>query len=372
MAIQLIYQPPELSLSGNPIAFQIQTDAQKVSCSLYLEDAFGSGNYQLIHTEIRPVDGNGQLVFDFGAVLHAELQLAPYDFAATTLQEGRTACRRYFLAFREGVFDVVTTEATDLLSATKYALKATRHFMKYVPDQLPFSGNQLLSLRPAVRSFLPGQKEWLWLLPNASNQAITVDYTVTTGDGNIKVGDPLNFGSTEKYLPIAIPLQVISDLEYALDSNLQSIQLQVLDQELVLQNTFEGLPHVREFHFENTLGGFDSLITYGKAQLTENFTAQTARNYTAFPAMNREYARHNVEAKQTIRVNMGYRSLEEREAAKALLHAQLAFERVNDQSWPILITSTRIQDEKDGEYRYNLQFDYQYAFDTTPLWPSDY
>lgn len=367
MAIQVLYQAPELMLSGNPIAFQLQSEAEKISCSLYLEQDLGSGDYLLIHTEIRPVDSAGKVLFDFAAVIHAELQLEAYDFAATNIQEARKVCRRYFVAMQEGIVDQVSAEIADWLSAPKYALKAAQHFMHFDQNSLPFNGNKLLSLKPASRSFMPGQNDWIWLLPQQSGQPIALNYTVSLGDGSFKDGS-FNFGTTEKFLPVGIPLHSVFELEYSLDPNLKAIRIQLLDQELELLPDFQDLPYTREFYFSNPLGGFDSLLSYGKAQQTESFSAQMARNYTGFNAIQGQLSRHNVEAKKSVRLNVGYRSLQDREAAKALLYAQLAFEKVNGQFWPIISTSSRIQDEKDGDFRYTLQFDYDYAFNHSPLW----
>jgi len=136
-------------------------------------------------------------------------------------------------------------------------------------------------------------------------------------------------------------------------------------QEIELVKAYENYPFIREFYFGNSLGGFDSLISYGKAQRTQTYSALQARKYVAYDAdlSQGSYSRHQVESRVAYQVNAGYRTWEEREAAKELLAAAVAFEKVKGKYYPIIIESNQIQDEKEGDHRYTLLFNYRYAFD---------
>ena len=365
--ITILTQPTPIAISGNSMAFGLASDAARLSCSLYLESEFGKDDFRVVHTEIRPLNSLGSTVFDLAAVLDAELELQPYDFASANKVAGKTACRRYFLAFKEGIHNEVALAEANLLSETKFVLKAKRNLAYFNLGSLPFTGTTLLSLKPSSRTFFPNQKDWLWLLPF---EDAWLDVSFDTGNYT----DTISFGEAKQYLPVGIPLHEVVSKAMRADPDWQVIKLEVLGKKLSLERAYEDLPYIREFHFENCLGGFDSLITYGKGQQTENISFTEAEKYLAHTDTYQEgeFLRYGITSRKSYKLTIGYRHLEEREAARAILYAAKAFERLNDKFLPLIITSQNVQTEKDGINRYTLAFEYKYAFNHSPLWQQDY
>jgi hypothetical protein len=261
---------------------------------------------------------------------------------------------------------------------TFYALKGGWDFRQF-PDRatlLP-AGRQLLSTMPGVRTWHIGQKAWLGLLP-PEQATFSLNATVYYTDGTSAAISAASLGVLEKYAPILVdisndgrgystlnPSKEISKVLATISAPSISFSASV-----VLVASHGHAPFRREFHFTNSLGGADWLIAYGKGQASEEHSIEEYEQYLPLGYSlqeNPQYSAVRRRPRQSFAVSSGYRSKEEREAAKEILHAEKAYIREGDLFVPIILEGGTVQDEPDGDYRHKLSFSYRYAFDKLSL-----
>ena len=390
MSIVFDYVPPELMASKNPIAIIVREEVAegftKVACRLYVETVGGSGNFQLVHTEIRDYDRERKVVFRLETILDSELEMESYHFErdyAVNLVDGTgnpppqqgKAVKRYMAIFQEGNAEGLDLTNHELLLQNRYAIKAHRTFEDY--NHLTNFPEGVLSHQPATRSHYPGQHHWLWLL-SATNPKLQVAWKAMY-EGQPTVSGIIDYGvHWGKYLPRGIPLHLYWHARE--QTNLVAMEFAFPETDfpaIKLVRAFEGLTLIREFHFDNQQGGFDQFIAYGKAQREDRYSATTAMRFLAhdYPdhanhltSLARQTVRHNDKATVQLKAQLGYREESQRDAARAIFLSAQAFERRAGKFLPITITSTKLKLNADGDYRYGMEFTYQYAFENAGLW----
>lgn len=388
--MKIDYSPPQISASRNPISVLIAEDqpaeADKVAGKLYLETAHNTGNFQLVHTEIRNFDSDRKALFRFDAVLDSELYLETYSLEreyAVDLTAGNGTpppqmsfnCRRFVAVFQENTADGLDLNNHDVMTQPVYAIKAHTPFELY--DHLAVYPNRLLSHQPETRKHLPGQHHWLWAMAD-TNEPFVVEWKALYDGLPLESGQVTYQANWAILLPRGIPLHNFWNTKeqpslIAMEFTFPGTNLPMVR----LERAYEGLPFLREFHFGNMLGGLDNFIAYGKFQREEQLQSTDSKRFLDYdyPAraenlkpLQRQFNKHNVLSRVQMTAELGYRTEEEREAAKAIFYSEFAFERRDGKYLPINITSKKAKLNPDGDYRYALQFTYQYAFENHGLW----
>ncbi len=379
MAVTITTQPDELMLARNPIAYVLESDLTgqdiRFSIIVEVESVFGLGDFSSIGEFQKVADANKQQVFDISDMLYTTLSPIEPDATAITAAQGITHSKRYRIQYKD--FDE-STDTPYTTSTEKYALLGAWQvsaFPNRGANLLP-TGNKVMTTRPQVaRSFMIGQYEWLWLLPITDGTSIDLVITVTFDDGNVQVLPTVNYGLTTKYKSIGIPLHDSIHNYSSLDPSKEIVQIQfeALGETLSVKPDFECFTYIKEFLYLNSLGGFDSLITYGQTQRTEETTKNTAEiarpyNYTT---RTRQYEVFNEQTLATVTVSSGYRSRADRDGAKDIIRSQQVYIRSGEDYLPIFINpDSSISYEQDGDFRYKLDFEFSYANEELGLTPA--
>lgn len=368
MAVTLTTQPDSIMLTGNPIAYELTSDLVGANLVLLIrlevESEFGMLDFTEIGQFRKVADSNKTAVFRIEALLASVMSYQTPDPAASTLQEGRQQCKRYRIQYADSDDDTAPVYSQ---SDDRFALKAAWNAQTF-PNRstvLP-TQNQLLSTRPTTkRAFLIGQFEWMWLLPDTAGEEIDLEIEVTYIDGSTDSITPVNYGTTQLYLPIAIPLHDSLHNYSGLvpGKEIASINFRALGETINTAPNFEGFAFQRELLYINSLGGYDSLITYGQGQRSEEVVKDEAELFLPFnyTANSRQFATFNVQTQATERLSSGYRTKAERDAALDIIRSNEIYLRNEDAYIPINILGQSITNEQDGDYRYKLDFEFSYA-----------
>jgi hypothetical protein len=393
MALTLISAPAEFLTSKNPVAFvmgKAETDTfTKVTCAVFMETEYGLADWQFVHDESRTFDSDNRAVFQIQTVLDAELEkeavflvedtsikfdgsLAAYPYSQPK------AVRRYVVVFKPDIPEVLDLESYEILVQDKFVLKASLPHSGftpagnfYPPEPSDFR-TKSLSHKPQTRSFFPGQIEVAWFSgPKPQNNILqwkwgTISGVLETEQGTVQHdGNGIKTNLWLKHLPYGIAVHKVMNYALATQPSIDGIYIEFFGEKLRYLRAFEELEYVREFHFSNSLGGFDSLITYGKATPKETISFDESQKFLPhnYQATDFQFARHNVTGRTEIKLGAGYRSEAERDAAKALLYSEQAYERKNGKILPIVILPKSIKNNPDGDFRFGLEFEYEYAFE---------
>lgn len=376
MAVTLSVQPDELMLSRNPIPYRLTSDLGgsdiRFIIRLEIESQLGLGDFTQVGEFVKVADPAAKRAdFDISNELDDLLDYIEPNGVGTLKATGLTHCKRYRIQYAD--FDE-NTPPTFNTSPERYALKGGWYFRDF-PGRttlLP-TGNKLLTTRPQQnRQFYIGQYEWMWLLPENDGEQILLTITVNFADGS-QQQLTASYGTTVKYLPVGLPLHD-SVHEYSqLNPNdaITTISFAALGEEITVRNSFESYAFLREFLYANSLGGFDSLVTYGGGELEETITKTRSESFVPFSygVRFRPFKAFNAEmlSRQTQRI--GYRSRAERDAAKDALLSERIYLREGNGYVPILIAEADITNEPDGDFRYRLEFEFEYAFPNVAIPP---
>jgi hypothetical protein len=387
MALTLISAPAEFLTSKNPIAFvmgRVEADEfTKVTCAVFMETEYGLADWQFVHDESRTFDSDNRAVFQIQTVLDAELERTAHylltDYRvrfdgsqSDAMPNQNLACRRYVVVFKPGIPEVLSISDYELIVQDKFVLKAHLPHSDFTPAGNFYDKNsvqsRLLSHKPKERAHYPGQLEFIWLSAFSTSLQNQTAYTwgLIDSNGVEQVAETVLHPATlSKHLPFAIPAHKIFNYALATSPDMGGVWIETLEQKIRLMRDFEELEYVREFHFNNILGGFDSLITYGKAQKEEKIAFDESQKFLphTYTATDFQFQRHNVVGRTTIKATAGYRTKAERDAAKALLYSEQAFERKNGKIQPIVLGTKSIKNNPDGDFRFGLEFEYEYAFE---------
>ncbi len=370
MAVTIVQQPDELMLSLNPITYLLESDltGQDIRFSIIIEaeSSFGTNDFAPLGEAFQKVANNSkQQYFDLSCTLNSILEAVNPDPTQTTKLEGTTHCKRYRIQYSD--FDE-TTPISYTTHTEKFVLIGGLTFKGYlsrVANTLP-TNNQLMTIRPQQnRLFYIGQYEWMWLLPSSSGVNIDLQINITYTDGSTDNSITANYGTTTQYLPIGIPLHdsIHNYSQISSNKEIATIEFTCLGESLLCLNSFDCYNYIREFTYLNSIGGFDSLVTYGKGQTTEEISKEISEtsqipNYDQY---FRQFKTFNASKTIGETVASGYRSQAERQAAKDALLSKAVYTRVGDSYCPVFIGNIDSTDELDGDYRYKLDFEYTFA-----------
>lgn len=370
MAVTLLESPDDLMLSRNPIAYLLQSDLVgtdiRFIVRLEVESEYGANDFVQVGEFEKVANANKEMDFDFSCVLHTLLEHINPDPLSANLAVGNTHCKRYRINYAD---TDDSTPPSFTLSDNKYVLLGAWNVKQYPnrgSNTLP-TANQIMTTRPqASRQFLIGQYEWLWLLPSSGGTNIELTITVNYTDGTQTIMPVVDYlTNTEIYKPIGIPLHDSIHNYSALDptKEIESISFAALGETISVKPDFDYFNYLREFIYLNSCGGFDSLITYGKGQRTEETTKNTAEVFRPYNYSNsfRQNQTFNSQTQASETVSIGYRSKAERDSAIDMIRSEIVWLRDGTNYCPIFINSDSVEFEQDGDYRYKIDFEFFYS-----------
>jgi hypothetical protein len=238
------------------------------------------------------------------------------------------------------------------------------------------TGTQLLTAMPLQRHFRLGQMAWLAFLA-PGNSTYYRQHTIHYDDGTSSSPSTASLGFIYEHAVMAVDISDAA-LGYSLASpgrrivriSVRIYQLGGMDHTIELMPGYADAPFMREFHYTNAAGGSDWIIASGKGQASEEYGSAEYRRYA--PAGygvqdGRQYGTLKARPRQSFTASIGYRSREERDAAKGILEAERAFIREGALLVPITVEGGSFPDPPDGDHRHTFSFSYSYAFDKLGL-----
>ncbi|MEI7983485.1 MAG: hypothetical protein WCI71_17680 [Bacteroidota bacterium] len=189
---------------------------------------------------------------------------------------------------------------------------------------------------------------------NATPLAMYTPYTVA----EFKVGfDHLNlvnawYGKTVKSWEVML---MDSDDEYLSERRIFINDSRVFDNEKV-------------FFYRNSFSAYDTFRFLGKSELNleyERSTGITVREekYSFFNAPSRQFSAKETES---CKANSGWISLAEKNCLRELLLSTEAYEQIGKELFQIVVKTAKVTPFlKDGEYLYNLEIEYERAYENS-------
>ena len=157
------------------------------------------------------------------------------------------------------------------------------------------------------------------------------------------------------------PSKVVVKWEVWLENNMSQpiseIRTFILDDRI--------LEYERTFIFKNSLGGYEvaRFIGEGETSLDNKRTSISVQDFNPYTFSNPPNKTLDAWETQNFTVNTGWISQQQNNSFRDLLLTTECYEILDDLLFPVVITSTKIKSfEKDGEYLFNLEVEYERAY----------
>lgn len=368
MAVTIISEPLPLSLTGNKIAYHLQSDlgtGATIVLQVFVETSFGSGVYKEVPQLHKPVDENGEVVFELQPLIRPYLEYEFVDYDADTAIFSAQVCKAYYVAFADT--DQVNVCSLELnATKAKYALRGGLSFSQY-PTLRAMIGNaiSLLTTRPYSRLQISRkQRAFLSFIREITIVNLSFDWTVHYTDGNTKT-ITVNVGTVPAFQVVHIPYGFnVNDYEEAgkkishITTDLfgYSVRVEVFDTSLFRQ--------AEEVHWYNSLGGLDSLIATGVHEQEDILSREEFRHHVAYDYQMPEvqFENYDLEARTGGVIRSGYKDKAEYQVLLDLMRSQHVVLRVRNLFRNILMTADKIQRYKSDQYLNGLAVPYRFAY----------
>jgi hypothetical protein len=323
--------------SENPVVLTVNVpdhaskDFLRVICEVWVERDYLSDSYEKIFEAEQPVDSQGSTLFDMRDVLDSFLNP---QLPGTSIQRQEQQFCRFYLRYFErsgnppvnGSFTQVQ-ENTLLLGGVSELEYARGNFFG-----LHFANKPFYTWQPAEKHVAPDQPEYLLFVVNSFDYTafdVVVKLYYLAADGSESSSEHVIFSrdSVSKYEPYLFPVGVeqLHLLDYhcaesglTLDryevfcrsgsSIVSELRTYILDYS---QNIYR-----RYFLYQNSLGGWDTLVTTGKKEEELSIDTETQERYLPPNHSPLEQPRRVVQrtAEPEVTISTGYK-------AKAMMQA---------------------------------------------------
>lgn len=374
--MEVLHVPKELSLTRNPIVYEVKTNDVNVKfirLTLFVETFFGSDDFEEITKLSLPPDKDGKGIFYLNHILDRVLTVDYPDETDNDPQLHQNICRRFRVEIGEGS----SVQFID----TKYALRggfSFTHFAERQPDELLPNSTLMLTIRPRRRYISMYQRELLSLMfPTDGSRELR--FRVNYIEKNQPPVEYFRMLTTRAFEPILVPVGFPSQ---AYDQRRAGFLIKNIEvftwsdsmngyEKITLIPYREETPFYHEFYWLNSLGAWDSLFCVG---VPERFLAVNQEEFQHYyphnyKAIRGEYQRFNTDFRIPKKVRVGYRQQKELLALQDFLSAEVRLERIGNQFYPIGITPGKYK-IWDGNSNLNpLEFEYEYMFDELAVSP---
>jgi len=280
MAISILSEPQELSLTGNPIAYHLQSDFGSrgtIIMQVFVEDEFGSGTFIDLPQIAHPCDGNGQAVFRLETLLRDYVSFEFFDLTGDTVVNSRQLSKRYYVAFSD-TDEVNVCDLSLQDQEVKYVLNGGIAYEDY-PSLSPLLGNDfpiLTSFPYLAHRISRQQAAWFSFLHNEPISSHEIVITAYYSDASTSVFN-VDLGATAKLQVRHVPFG-FSVIDYG-ETSARYVTHLMIDTGLDVPLKFEVFDteyhrDAHEVHWGNGFGGMSSTAT----------TCRGARRVSSIPA----------------------------------------------------------------------------------------
>lgn len=281
--LSILYSPPELSTSKNPIAYKLGTNNANVRfivLKLFVEKELYSNTYnEIIVLESPPLDGETAIYLD--KAIDACLDYDLPNLAGTAVVRCKQLCKRYYVELAECEVDQTLEDLVFAAQPVRFAIKSKFDFLDFASKgsaKLPNNSNILRQIPNEARMAI-NQKDYVTVIAfeprNSFDYQVYLTYTDDTSEILTKT-----LGATQAYEPLIVPIN-FSFLN--LTNNIKKLGLKFLngyfDYDLV--NT-AGMHSKNMLLYVNHLGGWDTCMGLGTFEDELNVETYESEHYIPY------------------------------------------------------------------------------------------
>lgn len=272
----------------NPVVLELAADSHETKdnlsflCEVHIEENYNTGVFSKVATLENPADADGATVFDVQGILDGFEGLKRYlpAFNQSVITQASTIFKRFYLAHTEkyGTPPVPSTFSEEVVN---YMVLGGLSYEEYASDY--FFTNYLDEVKPFFTWQLPqkyafnDQPEFLFfMVPQFTVSELNVKVDLHLVDGQVINLNAFTQSDVNRYEVYCIPAgfqQLLLDQQAAYDL-VDKWQVYVEDQNgtrISQVRTYymihDYYPHRRFFLFRNSLGGMDTFVATGMAEL---------------------------------------------------------------------------------------------------------
>jgi hypothetical protein len=287
--------------SENPVTLKVNvTDHStkpflRVVCEVWIERDYLSDSYEKIFEAEQPVDSLGNTLFNLQQILDSSLQP---QLPAPSLQRQEQQFKRFYLRYYEryGAGTPGDPETTGGVSQVQesYLLMGGLSDLEYSRGNffgLHFAQKPFYTWQPLVKEIYPDQPEWLTFVVNSfelTGFEVAVKLYYIQPDGSEISQEHVIFTQTgvNKYEPYSFPVGPAQlNLPEYYCQELDRYEIYVKSGDTIISEVrtyllrYETNRYKRYFLYQNSLGGWDTLCTTGKAEYELGIDTEALERY---------------------------------------------------------------------------------------------
>lgn len=387
MAITLIQEPEELAYSKNQLIYKISSNnlSGQTLPSLVCKIDYWEGDWVELITINQPGETSGPTTtatFDIQSYIDDFLEdindskrnFAYFDLPNQWIYERVNLLVKYRVTFKErygfpqlDVNPSVQTERYALLGGVSNDLRA---ILNDKAINLSFIERNFLTWQPKTLSVFAKQEHSLYFaVPPSVNYDVTIQvtYADTSQQSQVVASFPslsdwwlyeirTNFDKVELLFPT--PENIVS-YNFTITANGQAVSQ---SQTFVIDRT--QYPNFHSYHFRNSLGGYDSLNTYGVLEENSNYE----RNFLTrilpanFTNLDRQKSGFRVSEEQVFNVATGWITKERATHLRDLLTSVDVWETDVEKSFRIIMLNQSVRIDRENTFLQQFLLEYARSF----------
>lgn len=350
---------------------------------VYVEEVHLSGTYTRLYSRYLKPDSSSECEIDISEQLHGFLreQLAAPSYNQSAYSNPTATNKRYYITYCESFGTTPVAYATTA-SAVKRVIKGgLKHefWPLYSSDfrtlfiGIPVTGtSKFLTTRNIKRYTTQVAHEYLTFVPGAAiaNARLRAKVWYTNGTTTATViASYASLGAGLTYIfPAGYTQLNLSSLEAGrtparyfvyIDNSSGIVKSETILYELQNSNYLD-----KYFIYENSLGGFETLRTWGQAEYgveieKEEFSRIAGLNYAATDS---DIISSDSNYRENTEVFTGFRSKKEALELIDFVNSRYCFQVTGGKHVPVLIDKNTFSIYRDDNYAYALKFNYKPAY----------
>ena len=282
--------------SHNPVTLDVNVpdhaskDFLRAVCEVWIERDYGSDSYEKIFEAEQPLDSQGNTLFNFREVLDSFLQP---QLPGLTIQRQDHQFTRFYLRFFERYGDPETTGGVTQVQENMLLMGGISE-LEYARGNffgLHFAQKPFYSWQPLQKYVAPDQPEYLLFIVNSFDYSqfdVVVKLYYIQPDGSETSSEHVIYSrsSVSKYEPFLFPVgyEQLHLAGYGC-SELDRYEVYVKNGPQIVSEIrtyildYSIHRYRRYFLYQNSLGGWDTLVTTGKAEQSLRIDSETQERY---------------------------------------------------------------------------------------------
>lgn len=218
------------------------------------------------------------------------------------------------------------------------------------------------------KKILPSQPFWVsWINLSDAISDVKLVVELTYNDGTPFPFEAYTIEAIDKFEKVCFPVGLdqldahsfypeLTIVSYSIYLKREGVKI---SNELYFEVGTRFQQYARIFLFQNSMGSFETLYTYGKKSSSYEIEKNSAKIYQLkdFKLENGENVDLDITLENKEKINTGYRTRSEIQAFRDFILSRWKLTYVNGSWWPVSITSSTIEEFTDGNGLYALSFE---------------